>query len=1301
MPETRPHALYRIEPVILLAFANDRYEPDQGYLRNLVVERRAIEEVLGADGAARRYRVVIEQNLTHARLEALVAQHRDAIVGFHYGGHADSVGLQLEDELGRPDRVDAAAIAETLASLPRLRWICLNGCSTRPHLDALHGRMTVPVVATKRTIPDETARRFAARLYTALVGGSSLADAFAAAEDEDWGDPAALVDPQATRLLGPADDEIETEWPWALFAHPKRPRATDWTLAGELAMYGVAGRLALPRTVRLPRNAVAQLLVARHGVVPFAGREAELATLDDWADDPEPTRVRLIHGPGGAGKTRLLVEWIRRRAERELAGFLHGALDADTAATIAEARAATIVIDSAETRPGLFEVLARLARRWSEGQPGRIRVVLLARNADEWWSSLKARSEDVDGLLQDSQAPLRLPALVDEAHRPAEFARAARAFAAQRKTDPPAEAPDLSHPRFGRALYLHMAALAAVDGLTLNADGLLDGLLTHEKRMWCARADIDPGDTDRSDVFTREAEAFMGAVTLRGGVSDRRGAEDVAARFTADGPALVRTLRTIHGDDAAWVSPIEPDLLGEALVGGLLESRYWPDWLKTAAEGAGFAELEHGFVMLGRIEASSAEAPRRAAAVDGFATLLGADFDLRARAAFDAVLALGAQTAHSRLGARLAEALNERGTRALAEHFDERVPGTTTMLREVGLWTAQTLLNPAGDAGDEALVAKARRLNESGARLSGLGRRDEALAATAQAADIIRELAARRPGEFLSDLAACLNNLSSDHLTAGQLVEARSTAEEAVQVGRTLAASGDDEHLDALATTLYTLGLVGRATGQLETARAAVEESVDLYRGLEARHPSSFVDDFASGLNLLGALRAASGQRAEALAAMAEAVDLWRGLAAANPDGYLSSLAMSLDNLGHMQAAVGRLSDALSSTAEALQIRRRLADDRRDAFLPELALSLTNSGKVLADAGRWAEALPLTDEALAIYRGLAADEPAAFMPQLAQLLDNRGSMSMMLGRPDEAVSASREAVDILRSLADGQPAAFAPNLATALSTLGATLTATGQAEAASAASEEAIGVIEGLTVSQAIAFMPLLAQTRANLGASRRLEGKPTAALAAFEASVDLYGALAQADPETFGGPLANSLTAWSGLLAEVGRTPEAVRAAERALTAIWDLFERAPTALGDMTRFLLMQQLQLMGGAPDETLLERLGRFDVLVPPAHGPEAAESQGTGAPSVVGAAAKATAGDTAGAIVELEACLETLTAEGRLPEAVTARAMLGAFYAAAGRFDDGRAQFESALEMATKFGMIDMIQHVRGLLSQLE
>ena len=72
-----------------------------------------------------------------------------------------------------------------------------------------------------------------------------------------------------------------------------------------------------PRLVPAPEGAVnpGTLLLARHCVVPFHERirDREIARLDAWCNSAKHVSLGLLVGPGGAGKTRLLIEYCRAR----------------------------------------------------------------------------------------------------------------------------------------------------------------------------------------------------------------------------------------------------------------------------------------------------------------------------------------------------------------------------------------------------------------------------------------------------------------------------------------------------------------------------------------------------------------------------------------------------------------------------------------------------------------------------------------------------------------------------------------------------------------------------------------------------------------------------------------------------------------------------------------------------------------------------------------------------------------------------------------------------------------------------
>lgn len=209
-------------PVVLLLFADDRVGP--GHLRNLVDERRRIVAALQAhDGVD--LRLVVEPNVTLDLLFDLVDTHHDHIVGLHYAGHADGDALHLEDRAGRPVEAYRDGLGDTLGGLPALRWIFLNGCATRAHVDALQQGRAVPVIATDRAILDGVATEFAARFYSAFGRGASIGEAFDRAAAA--GRTAAASPADARRMLGTADADGD-EWPWRL--HHRDDARIDWRL---------------------------------------------------------------------------------------------------------------------------------------------------------------------------------------------------------------------------------------------------------------------------------------------------------------------------------------------------------------------------------------------------------------------------------------------------------------------------------------------------------------------------------------------------------------------------------------------------------------------------------------------------------------------------------------------------------------------------------------------------------------------------------------------------------------------------------------------------------------------------------------------------------------------------------------------------------------------------------------------------------------------------------------------------------------------------------------------------------------
>ncbi|WP_331736919.1 hypothetical protein [Streptomyces sp. NBC_00211] len=215
-----------------------------------------------------------------------------------------------------------------------------------------------------------------------------------------------------------------------------------------------------------------RLLRGVHQVVPFTGRHDDLAQLADWREDPaERLTIRLVHGPGGQGKTRLAARFADLSREAGWTVWQAAVNEAD-AAPIATSSLPEIetgillVVDYAERWP--TPDLRRLLQEPALHRTGvPVRVLLLARPADVWWESLATWIGDK---LEASAAPHPLLPLADGPPARAALFRQARDRFADRLGLPPNEASRIGLPLdmdsnedYAQILTIHIAALAAVD----------------------------------------------------------------------------------------------------------------------------------------------------------------------------------------------------------------------------------------------------------------------------------------------------------------------------------------------------------------------------------------------------------------------------------------------------------------------------------------------------------------------------------------------------------------------------------------------------------------------------------------------------------------------------------------------------------------------------------------------------------------------------------------------------------------------------------------------------------------------
>ncbi|MEV0941767.1 tetratricopeptide repeat protein, partial [Micromonospora wenchangensis] len=699
----------------------------------------------------------------------------------------------------------------------------------------------------------------------------------------------------------------------------------------------------VPLSAARARAQPSRLLLARHQIVPFTGRDRTLDRLADWVGGDEPVGALLVHGAGGQGKTRLAAHVGASCAAAGWAVWQVTYTPTPVAGSPPVSRVALpggavlAVVDYADRWPAsaLLALLTQL-RDLHVRAGARVRVLMLARSDGYWWPALADRADSTLSIEVD-QFPL--PALsadsVDD--RPGLFAAAASRFAAVLDVATPAEGwpvPDLTGGRFGQVLAVHMAALAEVDAarrgevLPGGPDAVSSYLLGREQAYWQqlhtrAEAPVQtPPEVMHRVVVAATLTGARPRIVARHALTD--------AGFADTGPAADRLIddhTTCYppSDPRTVFEPLHPDRLGEDLIalstpGHDSSNRLERDWtpeaitaLLTTSEAPPawtnsaitvLVEAAHRWPHLATtVLYPLIWAHPRLAIASGGATLIRLTsipgIDLTILESLEPLLPTGRHIDLDIAAAAIIDTL----TRHRLTHTTD--PAQRAHLHATHAW-----------------------------RLANAGQREQALTPAEEATNIYRRLAETNPDAYLPNLAASLNNLGNRLAELGRPEQALTPAQEAVRIRRRLAETNPDAYLPNLAMSLNNLGSHLSELGRREQALTPAEEAVRIRRRLAETNPDAYLPDLAASLNNLGNHLSELGRREQALTPAEEATNIYRRLAETNPDAYLPDLAMSLNNLGSHLAELGRREQALTPAEEAVRIRRRLAETNPDAYLP-------------------------------------------------------------------------------------------------------------------------------------------------------------------------------------------------------------------------------------------------------------------------------------------------------------------------------------------------------------------------------
>jgi tetratricopeptide (TPR) repeat protein len=615
------------------------------------------------------------------------------------------------------------------------------------------------------------------------------------------------------------------------------------------AFYGLINRLiGLPedlvawpvRTLSEITELRADLLLPRYRLVPYTG-EAFQETLHElltWVQGLEeakpPVGLRTYIGPGGAGKTRLLIEAGEAlRSEGWWVSFLRvGWLTKENARLLStDARPTLLIVDYIANRDREVRDLLHEVARVREERATPMAIVLLERTFPDWLRKDLSDYTDPEyvgwpaflSLPTVEKEPRTLPALGREDRREL-FRKARRQFAEIIRADG-RSLPDYSELP-GAPLHVLLLALLAAMGERVERPTDLEEVLkctwSRERAAWERHlAPLLEGQPQARWNYALEiVEDLSVLATLGRSFPDNEAAVDLLnkARY-----------RPIHGitwgelvdilpklfprAERSLIPPIEPDPLADFVLKQRLAER--PHLVRLALPGREEAEAEPFEAISAALEA------------------LGVLARLWERAA--------AEPERKKV---------EGWMRAAAEHLAswpslawtslDRVlppPDRTLALRPFLADFYRTRLERIPPEAEEE---RAPVLGMLGFALSTLGLREEALKATEEAVAIYRKLSEQNPQAFLPYLATSLNNLGLSLSELGRREEALKATEEAVKIRRKLSELNPQAFLPDLARSLGAHGSVLHGLGRHAEAAAAFAEGLHAILPFVRAIPAAF-----------------------------------------------------------------------------------------------------------------------------------------------------------------------------------------------------------------------------------------------------------------------------------------------------------------------------------------------------------------------------------------------------------------------------------------------------------------------------
>ncbi|MEG3640638.1 tetratricopeptide repeat protein [Magnetococcus sp. PR-3] len=333
-----------------------------------------------------------------------------------------------------------------------------------------------------------------------------------------------------------------------------------------------------------------------------------------------------------------------------------------------------------------------------------------------------------------------------------------------------------------------------------------------------------------------------------------------------------------------------------------------------------------------------------------------------------------------------------------------------------------------------------------------------------------------------------------------------------------------------------------------EQALSYAQRSVITFEALVDEAPEVFEPDLADALSSCGLRLEEAGNYEEAVSVKDQAKVLFESLASRDPEQFTSGWARALNSLGVTLGGIKDHETAIQYCTQSISLFERLAKIHPRQFAPDYAAALNNTSNVLKEAGRMEEALEWVSRAAQAFDRLYQRDPHLHGANTVKSHSNRTFLLAELGRDEEALAEGEKSLILTREMMVREPEIYRPFMAELCEQFSKPLQRLGQHELSSKLLKESVNFYRELSKQAPHLYEERLASAIYQLADSNFERGDQALALQSVTEAVELYDQLAQRQPSEYNPLLVMALHNQSVVMANQGRTHEAIRAMRRTV---------------------------------------------------------------------------------------------------------------------------------------------------------